>query len=65
MPQSPDIGQNADGGISDFQIPGQSIIHKNCDKSKTSNNIDMKHGAVTKFDRKNTAMLKKIDSDFM
>ena len=25
-PQSPDIGQNPDGGISDFQISGQSLI---------------------------------------
>ena len=25
-PQSPDIRQNSDGGISDFQISGQSLL---------------------------------------
>ena len=26
LPQSPDIGLNSDGGISDFRITGQSLI---------------------------------------
>ena len=29
-PQSPDIGQNSNGGISDFRISGQSLIKVNC-----------------------------------
>ena len=28
LSQSPDIGQNSDGGISDFRISGQSLIKK-------------------------------------
>ena len=31
--QSPDIGQNSDGGISDFRIPGQSLTKRNCHNS--------------------------------
>ena len=31
LPQSPDIGQNSDEGISDFRIFGQSIVKENCD----------------------------------
>ena len=62
---SPDIGQNSDGGISDFQISGQSIINKNCDKSRTSNGIDMKLRSVIKLDKTNTATSKKFDDDVM
>ena len=29
LPQSPDIGQNSDGDISDFRISGQSLINRN------------------------------------
>ena len=29
LPQSPDIGENSDEGISDFRISGQSLINKN------------------------------------
>ena len=39
LPQSPDIGQNSDGGISDFRISGQSLINKNCYNSSASNNL--------------------------
>ena len=59
MPQSPDIGQNSDGGISDFQISGQSLIKGNCQNSRTSDDIDMKLGPVTKLGKRNKAMLKK------
>ena len=51
-PQSPDIGQNPDGGISDFQISGQSLI-KETHNSRTSDNIDMKLRPVTKLDNRN------------
>ena len=41
-PQSPDIEQNSNGGISDFQISGQSFIKENCQNSRTIYDIDMK-----------------------
>ena len=41
MPQSLDIGQNSDGGISDFRNSGQSLIKENYRNSRTSNDIDM------------------------
>ena len=63
MPQSPDIGQNSDGGISDFQISGQTFKEENCDNFRTSNGIDVKFWPVTKLNlrKKNTAISKKTD----
>ena len=58
--QSPDIGQNSDGCISDFWIPGQSLIKRNCHNSRTSDNIDVKLGPVTKLDKRNKATLKNV-----
>ena len=52
--QSPYIGQNSGEGIFEFQIFGQSLMNKNCDNSRTSNDIDMKLGPVTKCDKRNT-----------
>ena len=51
LPQSSDIGKNSDRGISDFQISGQSLIKVNCHNSRTSDDIDMKLGPVTKLDK--------------
>ena len=51
--QSPDIEKNPDGGISDFQISGQSLIKRNYHNSRTSDEIDMKLGPVTKLDNRN------------
>ena len=65
MPQSPDIGQKSDGGISVFQISGQSLIKENCHNSRTSDDIDMKLGAVTKLDKKNKTRLKNFGDDVM
>ena len=48
MPQTPDIGQNSDMVISDFQIFGQSLIKGNRHNSRTSGDIDMKLEPVTK-----------------
>ena len=62
---SPDIGQNSDGGISDFQISGQSLIKENCHNSRTSGDIDMKLGPVTKLDKRNKTTSKKFDVDVM
>ena len=59
-PQSPDIGQNSDGGVSDFRISVQSLINKNCHNYRTSNDIDMKLGPVTELDKRNKATSKKI-----
>ena len=36
--------------------------HKNCRNSRTSNDIDMKHGLVTKIYKKSTATLKNLAS---
>ena len=52
--QSPYIGQNSGESIFEFQIFGQSLTNKNCDNSRTSNDIDMKLGPVTKCDKRNT-----------
>ena len=54
LSQSPDIGKNSDGGISDLQISGQSLIIENCDNSRNSNDIDMKFGPVTRLGNRNT-----------
>ena len=58
--QSPDIGQNSCGGISDFRIYGQSFIKENCNNSLNSNDIDMKLGPVTKLYKRNMATSKKL-----
>ena len=63
-PQSPDIGQKSDGRISDFQISGQPFIEENC-HSRTSNDIDVKLGPVTKLDKKSTAISKRSDNDII
>ena len=64
-PQSPDIGQNSDRGISDFWISGQSLIKENCHNSRTSGDIDIKLGPVTRLDRRNKTTSKKFDVDVM
>ena len=60
--QSPDIGQNSDVGISNFRISGQSLIKEN---SRTSDDIDIKLGPITKFDKRNKTTSKKFDYDVM
>ena len=55
MPQFPDFGQNSDGVISDFPFSGQFLINKKCHYSRTSNDVDIKLGSVTKLDKRNTA----------
>ena len=49
MPQSPDIGKNSDGGICVFRISGQSLIKENYQNFRTSDDIGMKLGTVTKW----------------
>ena len=60
MPQSLDIGQNSEGGISDFEISGQSFMKVNCRKSRTSDDIDMKFATVTKLQKKSKRTSKKV-----
>ena len=49
------MGQNSDRDISDFRISGQPLIKENCNNSRTSDDIVMKLGPVTKLDMKNKA----------
>ena len=65
LSQSSYIGQNSDGGISDFRISGQSLIKENYHNSRTSDDIDMKLGPVTKLDKRNKTTSKKFDDDVM
>ena len=65
LPQSPDIDQNPDGGISDFRISGQSLIKENYHNSRTSDEIDMKLGPVTQLDKRNKTPSKNTDDDVM
>ena len=63
MLQSPDTGQNSDGAISGFQISGQSLIKEICHNSRTSDDIGMEVGPVTKRDKRNKTTSKKFDDD--
>ena len=65
MIQSPDIWQNSDESISDFQVSGQALINVNCHNSRTSNDIDMKLVAVTTLEERNREILKKIYDEGM
>ena len=65
MTQSPDIGQNSEGGISDFRFSGQYLIKVNCHNSRTSDDIVMKLGPVTKFDKTNETTSKKLEDDLI
>ena len=58
-PQSPGIGQNSDGGNSNFRISGLSLIKRNCRNSRTSDDIDKRLGPVTKLDKRNKTTSKK------
>ena len=60
LSQSPDTGPNSDESIYDFRISGQSLINENCGNSRTSNDVGMKLGPVTKLDKRNTATSKKL-----
>ena len=60
-PESPDIGKNSDGGISNFQISGQSLIKENYHNSRNNDDIEMKLGPVTRIDKRKKTTSKKID----
>ena len=63
--QSPDIGQNSNESISNFRISGQYLLKENCYKSRTTDNIDMKLGPVTKFGKGRKTTSRKFYNDFM
>ena len=65
LPQSSDIKQNSDGGISDFWTSGQFLIKENCHNSRISDDIDTKFGPVTKTDKRNKTAPKQFDDDVM
>ena len=65
LPQSPYVGQNSDGGISDFRISGQSLLKVNCRNFRTSNAIDMKLGPVTKLETRNQTTSKTFVDEVM
>ena len=44
-----------------FKISGQPFIEENCHNSRTSDDIYVKLGPVTKLEEKNTATSKKSD----
>ena len=64
-PQSPYIGQSSNGGIFDFRISGQFFIKENCHNFRTSDDIDMKFGPVTKLFKRNKRTSKFFDDDVM
>ena len=51
--------------ISDIWNPGQSLLNKKCNHSRTSHDIDIKVGPVTTLDKRSTATSKKIENDVM
>ena len=65
MPQSPDIGQNSDGYISDIQISCQSLIKDKFNNFRTNDSIGIKLGPETKPDNRNIETSKKFDDDIM
>ena len=58
--QFPDLGQNSDGIISDFRISGQFLIKGNFHNSRTSDNIGIKIGPVTKLDTSKKTTSKNV-----
>ena len=63
--QSPDIGKNSDEDISDFRISGQSLIKVNCHNFRTSDDIDIKLGPITKPDKRNKTTSNLLYGDVM
>ena len=57
--------QNSAGAISDFRISGESLRNGDFHNSRTSDDIDMKLGPVTKLDKRNRTTSKKFDDYVM
>ena len=62
--QCPDIGQNLDGDISDFQISGRIPYKKNVITPEPVM-IDIKLGPVTKLAKRNKIMSDKFDDNVL
>lgn len=60
LSQPLDIGRNLYRSISNSRISGQSLIK---DNYKTSNDIYMKLGPLSKLEKRNTIKLRKLDDD--
>ena len=65
LPQSLDIGQNPNGGISNLRISGQSLTKGDCLNSTTSDAIVMRLRPVTKIEKRNKNPSKKSDNEVM
>ena len=59
LPQSADIKQSSDEGISDFQISCQSLIKEKCYTSRADGDIGMKLGPIPKLGKRNKMSSKK------
>ena len=53
------LGKTQTVVISYFRISAQSLLKENCHNSRTSDDIDMKLGPLTKIDKRNKATSKK------
>ena len=62
---SPYFGQKSGGDISDFQISLHSPVNGNFHNSRTSDDINIKLGPVTKIDKRNTETSKKVIDDII
>ena len=58
------LGKTQTVVISYFRISAQSLLKENCHNSRTSDDIDMKLGPLTKITRENKKH-KKTDDDVM
>ena len=54
------LGKTQTGGISDFRISVQFLIKINWHNSRTSDDIDMEVGPITKLDKRNKRISKKM-----
>ena len=59
------LGKTQTGVFSDFRMSGQSFIKENCHNSRTGDDIDMKLGPVTKYDKRNKTTSKNFDDNVM
>ena len=60
MPKCPDIGQNSNVDIFDFQISCQSHVKENFNNSRTSDDINMNLGPVTNLTKETRERQKKL-----
>ena len=58
--QTPGIGQNSDGDVSDFQIAGSLYKKGNCHNSRTSVDIDMKLYLASELGKRNIQRQKSL-----